>query len=481
MSVSDRWHKSRPAPGDVPCREHSRGATKLYPNREHMRGDRWLVRWRDENGKQLARSFSKKSGTDPETCAAAFDAQRKADEDRGDWIDPRLGKTPFGEYAPIWASSRIHKRGTAETYTGHFRNHIVPVFGERGLSGIRATMVQQWVKDLQSVKGLAPATIETIYVIFASTMRGAVRDGYIRKTPCVDIRLPEKTPTVVRLLTPAQVLALASVMPDRYALLVLLGAGTGLRQGEAFGLALDRVNAGDGVLTVNQQVIIADRHPVLAPPKTSSSVRDVPMPDFVREAVAEHVERFRLEENDVLCRTARGTLFRRDYYNRYIWKPAVKTAGLMEDTTFHDLRHTFASTALAEGVPISEVSRWLGHKSITTTVDLYGHLVPEASARARTALDGAFSAARAAAEVPRSGACAPDVHRVLEHSKKPQVKKIRRGESACRPGSVPPLARGDGHPSGTAVAGSLVRSTREHRAGSPQALAQADCLSRRPS
>jgi integrase len=42
---------------------------------------------------------------------------------------------------------------------------------------------------------------------------------------------------------------------------------------------------------------------------------------------------------------------------------------------------------LPEGVPISEVSRWLGHKSITTTVDLYGHLVSEASARARDALD----------------------------------------------------------------------------------------------
>src|SRR6266404_4273006 len=48
----------------------------------------------------------------------------------------------------------------------------------------------------------------------------------------------------------------------------------------------------------------------------------------------------------------------------------------------------------------------------------------------------------------------------------------RVGESACRPGSVRPLARGGGHPSGTAVAGSLVRSTREHRAGRPQSLAQ---------
>jgi integrase len=75
------------------------------------------------------------------------------------------------------------------------------------------------------------------------------------------------------------------------------------------------------------------------------------------------------------------------------WKPALTAAGLAADTTFHDLRHTFASTALAEGVPISEVSRWLGHKSITTTVDLYGHLVPEASGRARDTLDRAFAQA----------------------------------------------------------------------------------------
>ena len=51
-----------------------------------------------------------------------------------------------------------------------------------------------------------------------------------------------------------------------------------------------------------------------------------------------------------MCRTSRGTLFRRDYYNREIWKPALIAAGLLPDTTFHDLRHTFASTALAEAL-----------------------------------------------------------------------------------------------------------------------------------
>jgi integrase len=398
MSVSDRWHKAKPDDGDVPCREHSRGNIKLYPTSEHLRGDRWLVRWRDENGGQCKRSFPKRKGTNPETCAEAFDAQRTADESRGEWIDPRIGKTPFRDYAPVWMKSRLHKTGTTDTYEQHFRNHIMPVFGSFGLAAIRPTMVQQWIKELQSVKGLAPRTIETIYVIFASTMRGAVRDGYIRKTPCADIRLPEITKTIVRLLTPDQVLTLAAAMPDRYAVLVLLGAAAGLRQGEAFGLALDRIDTATEMITVDQQVVVVDRRPVLAPPKTSASVRDVPAAGFLLNAVVEHAERLQLTGSDVLCRTPRRTLLRRDYYNRAIWKPAITAAGLPDDTTFHDLRHTFASTALAEGVPISEVSRWLGHKSITTTVDLYGHLVPEASGRARDALDKAF---HAALNVPR--------------------------------------------------------------------------------
>ena len=191
MSVSDRWHKGQPSDGDQACTEHSRGNTRLYPTSEHGRGDRWLVRWRDANGDQCKRSFPKRKGRDPETCAEAFDAQRAADEARGEWIDPRLGRTPLQDYAPIWMKSRLHRPGTADTYELHLRNHIVPTLGSLGLAAIRPTTVQQWVKDLQAVKGLAPRTIETIYVIFASIMRGAVRDGYICKTPCVDIRRPD--------------------------------------------------------------------------------------------------------------------------------------------------------------------------------------------------------------------------------------------------------------------------------------------------
>ena len=104
---------------------------------------------------------------------------------------------------------------------------------------------------------------------------------------------------------------------------------------------------------IDRQVVVVDRCPVLAPPKTSASLRDVPLPRFLQDAVTDHSARLELQpkRSAVLCRTPRGTLLRRDYYNREIWKPADTATGLPADTTFHDLRHAFASTALAEGVP----------------------------------------------------------------------------------------------------------------------------------
>ena len=75
----------------------------------------------------------------------------------------------------------------------------------------------------------------------------------------------------------------------------------------------------------------------------------------------------------------------------YQFKKACLSAGLVDldgkaKCTPRSLRHFFASTALANGVPIHEVSRWLGHRSVKTTVDIYGHLLPSAWDRCRDVL-----------------------------------------------------------------------------------------------
>ena len=142
------------------------------------------------------------------------------------------------------------------------------------------------------------------------------------------------------------------------------------------------------MITVDQQVIIFDRRPVLAPPKTSASSSDVPMPRFVLDAVIDHAEQFGLGDCDVLCRTPKGTLLRRDYCNREIWKPAITAAGLPADATFHDLRHGFGSMLIQQGASIEEVRKLMGHASAQITLERYTHVLPNQTRHAITRLTG---------------------------------------------------------------------------------------------
>ena len=88
----------------------------------------------------------------------------------------------------------------------------------------------------------------------------------------------------------------------------------------------------------------------------------------------------------------RKLVVRRSYQEDF--QQAAAKAGLPPDFIPHSLRHPYASTALAEGIPITEVSRWLGHKSIEVTHQIYGHLVPSPFDRARTTLDATYQKSR---------------------------------------------------------------------------------------
>jgi integrase len=356
---------------------------------------RWVVRWREPGGRSAAQ---REKTFRLRVEAQAFANTVEADKNQGRYADPGRGRLTFGEYAASWMAAQPHRASTADTYNRHLRNHILPAFNNRPLSDIRKTEVQGWVKSLMA-KGLAPATVKTAYGIFASALRAAVHDDRLGKTPCVGILLPDVPRTTVRFLEPTQVVSLAEAMPPQYAALVYLGAGAGLRQGEAFGVAEDRVRWLERMLRVDQQVTLTgpkpdgtpSTNPMLSLPKTRSSVRDVPLPAIVLDALSVHVGRF-ATTGQALFSTRSGGLLRRGPFNEGVWKPAVRAVGLPSDTTFHDLRHTYASTMLARAVPISDVSKWLGHASITETVDTYGHLLPDADHRARAAIDAAFGA-----------------------------------------------------------------------------------------
>ena len=127
--------------------------------------------------------------------------------------------------------------------------------------------------------------------------------------------------------------------------------------------------------------------------RTAGEFRDIPLPQYVSEAIDKHVADYGTTSDGYLFQGRKYKLVVRRTYQEDFHRAAVR-AGLQPEFIPHSLRHFYASTALAEGIPITDVSRWLGHKSIEVTHQIYGHLVPASFDRARTALDAAYQTSR---------------------------------------------------------------------------------------
>lgn len=150
-----------------------------------------------------------------------------------------------------------------------------------GEAHVHATPVREGKRSL--VKGmerrLSPRSVIVIYRYVSTIFKSATRDRRIALSPCDGIRLPKDIGAAVVPMSTAEVQALAKAIPDRYAAMVVLAAGTGLRQGEVFGLTLDRVDFLRRTLIVDPQLVgLQGQAPKFGPPKTASSIRTVPLP-----------------------------------------------------------------------------------------------------------------------------------------------------------------------------------------------------------
>ncbi len=227
-------------------------------------------------------------------------------------------------------------------------------------------------------------------------LHAAVRDRIIPTTPCIDIRLPRApAAAALEVLTTGQVHALATNVPDRYAAVIITGAGTGLRPGELFGLALEQIDFLHRTLRVNQQLVRDRGQGVrVGPLKTQGSYRDVPLPTVVTDTLASHLQRW--EPHGDL-----GLVFTNDRADPIqqhpfaaMWETARRNAELPDWATPHDLRHYYASVLIRSGASIKVLQTRLGHASAKTTLDTYGHLFCDEADRTRAALDAELGKAQ---------------------------------------------------------------------------------------
>jgi integrase len=111
-------------------------------------------------------------------------------------------------------------------------------------------------------------------------------------------------------------------------------------------------------------------------------------------------------ERDYVFRSQTGRPLDPDNVDR-AFKPHLALAGLSEEVRFHDLRHTHASLLIAAGVHPKAIQARLGHTSITTTLNRYGHLMPDAFAGVGERLDTLLAAGRQRRGVAPATAQAP--------------------------------------------------------------------------
>jgi integrase len=349
----------------------------------------WVVRYRTIGGRS-SRQREQSFGDD---LREAEDFALKVEHDKRTrtFVDPKAGRELFRDAAKTWLDQHLGADSSIATYRSVLRAHIDPAIGGKPIGAIRREDIKALIAAMHR-KGLSASRIGCAHLVISAVLAEAVRDKKLAESPCSGVPIPAVvTATDFILPAHAQIEAVAAGLPSDWAATVWLMHGCGLRIGEALAVSLRcRINRGE-TLRVKEQVNPAAQ---LRPLKfrQEDEFRDIPLPQYVSEAIDKHIAEHGTSDGYLFQGRKYKLVVRRSYQEDF--QRAAAKAGLPPEFVPHSLRHLYASTALAEGIPITEVSRWLGHTSIEVTHQIYGHLVPASWDRARTVLDDARRAAR---------------------------------------------------------------------------------------
>lgn len=308
--------------------------------------------------------------------------QKELEFSRGEWADPELQKTTFGEWQSRWWKARVvdseeTKRGDA----GCFRNHILPQWESWKLRQIKRLDVQAWVRDMEQ-RGVGPYAIRRSFNLFVSVMGDAVTEGIIPATPVRDIDLPDTSAKAPAWFTREQVDLIKAELPTGHAVMTELMVMSGPRWGEAAGLRGTAVDWLRGRATIHGT--LTQHGAWKEHPKTARSRREVPIPQYLLDQMSALM--MGRGPGELVFTTVRQSRPLSGANWRVRWYQAIDAANkklelagksLIPRYRPHDCRHTCASWLVQAGVPLYDVQKLLGHENFQTT-QRYAHLAPDA-------------------------------------------------------------------------------------------------------
>lgn len=345
--------------------------------------------YRDAAGKRRS------AGTFSHKAKATRAAGAKEDHARRSMLrDPEAYKRPWGEWCDEWWPTRNVEASTLKVDAGRRTRHLDPKWAKVPIGSITRQDVKAWASEMRA-NGTGPTTVQRCAHLFSASMVAAMDAEIVDSNPAARLRLPGSAKAQERFLTREEFTAVREQMPTTMDQLILdVAVYTGMRPGEWAGLHWNRVDLDRGVARV-VETFDEPGGRMKAYPK-GKKVRDVPLiPDLVDALRAERDERGDLSggcgvdhavgkcRSSLVLRTEGGSVVRNSNWSPY-WRAAVEAAGIGHARPY-DLRHTFASWLLQDGVPLAEVGRLMGHVSTQTTAG-YAHLAETPTAAVLSAL-----------------------------------------------------------------------------------------------
>lgn len=285
---------------------------------------------------------------------------------------------------PSAASIRRYRRIYAECWK--------PDLGHMRLSEIERTHVSLALKKVTG----SDKTVKNKWAVLTHMLKMAAQDGKITRSPTIGVKLPRRTEherEEHRYLTRGEFKVVLAATPEHWRPLILMLAGSGMRWGELAALTVADVDLEQGVVRITKAEKQDPDNPsatIVGPPKSKKGRRTVSLPAEVLDAV-QPLMQGRKRTDRIFLAPRGGPLRHRTFYVRVWLGTILPGSGITQPyPRLHDLRHSHVAWLIAAGVPLPVIQARLGHEKITTTIDTYGHLLPDLQRQAAAAASAVF-------------------------------------------------------------------------------------------
>ena len=359
---------------------------------------RYTAGYHPETGKRIIKNVLGKTQAECKAkLSAAMEATRGIDVSRA---DEYTVATWLRSWYEIYAKPNI-RISTANRYQLMVEQYTIPRIGSIKLTKLTAHDLQKLYKDLMENgridrksghgnPGLSSTTVRSLHLMLHNAFERAVKERLIPRNPTEDCIAPKIQKFEIQILQPEHIKEYLNAANARGLLpMFYLELVSGLRKGELVALQWSDLDEANCTISVSKQASWDTEHRlILSRPKTGNSIREVSIPqDAVELLKQEHAKH---PDNPWMFPSGRtGEMYHPDSVVN-LHKKILKDAGL-EHIRFHDLRHTFATLALQNGVDVKTVSSMLGHYDAGFTLRTYTHVTRQMQQKAAEKM-GSFMA-----------------------------------------------------------------------------------------